>query len=103
MEEAEALCTSVAILDRGRVLAHGDIEEIRALCSNRFKGMYRENGAGNAVYGQTHAEVVGRLESLGVEEYTLARTTLEDLYLELTSKGKVDEHGEMCERCTGYR
>jgi hypothetical protein len=93
----------VAILDSGRVLAHGDIEEIRALCSHRFKGTYRENGAGNAVYGQTHAEVVGRLESLGVEEYAVARTTLEDLYLELTSKGRVDEHGEMCERCTGYR
>lgn len=93
MEEAEALCTSVAILDSGRVLAHGDIEEIRALCSNRFKGTYRENGAVNAVYGQTHDEVVGRLESLGVEEYAVARTTLEDLYLELTSKGRVDENG----------
>jgi len=92
MEEAEALCTSVAILDSGRVLAHGAIEEIRALCSNRFKGTYRENGAVNAVYGQTHAEVVGRLESLGVEEYAVARTTLEDLYLELTRKGRVDEH-----------
>jgi ABC-type multidrug transport system ATPase subunit len=93
MEEAEALCTSVAILDSGRVLAHGDIEAIRALCRHRFKGTYRENGAGNAVYAQTHAEVVGRLESLGVEEYTVARTTLEDLYLELTRKGRVDEHG----------
>jgi ABC-2 type transport system ATP-binding protein len=91
MEEAEAICSSVAILSGGRVLAKGTVEAIRGLCSNRFKGTYGTHGVVSAVYGQTHAEVVGRLEALGVEEYAVARTSLEDLYLELTSKEGTEE------------
>jgi ABC-type multidrug transport system ATPase subunit len=86
MEEAEAICSSVAILSGGRVLARGSVDAIRAGCTNRFKATYREDGAVHTLYGQTHEEVLGRIEALGIDEYAVARTSLEDLYLELTSK-----------------
>ena len=93
MEEAEALCSRIAILGRGRVLACGTVEDIRSMCSNRFKGTYQSNGDSRTVYGQTHADLLSKLESLSVEEYTLSRTTLEDLYLELTGREGTKQGG----------
>ena len=88
MEEAEALCDQVAIIDSGRILARGTVEELRALCRNRYKAIY-EGDDGNrhqVIYGQSHEQVVEALNRRGVQEFTIAKTNLEDLYLELTAR-----------------
>lgn len=91
MEEAEALCSQVAILSAGRILAKGTVEEIRSLCRNRFKATYEENGESRILYGETHQDVVYQIERLGVAEYVVAKTSLEDLYVELTGKQREPE------------
>ena len=87
MEEAEALCDEVAIIDFGRILARGTVEELRARCRNRYKATFgSENGNQRQVlYGQSHEEVAGELARRGIQEFSIAKTNLEDLYLELTS------------------
>jgi ABC-2 type transport system ATP-binding protein len=88
MEEAEALCHQVAILGNGRVLAKGTVEEIRSLCKHRFKATYEDDGTARSIYGATHEDVVNEIERLGVPEYAVTKTSLEDLYLELTATPK---------------
>jgi ABC-2 type transport system ATP-binding protein len=84
MEEAEALCSRVAIMALGRIVAVGSVEEIRSLCRNRFKATYEEEGEPRVIYGETHQDVVAEVEARGIIEYALTKTSLEDLYLELT-------------------
>ncbi|MGH2602840.1 MAG: ABC transporter ATP-binding protein, partial [Dehalococcoidia bacterium] len=93
MEEAEALCSRVAILGGGRILAMGSVEEVRALCRHRFKATYEQNGQSHTLYGGTHQEVVTAIEGLGVAEYAVAKTNLEDIYLELTGRARESKHG----------
>lgn len=93
MDEAEALCDSVAVIGNGRILAKGSIEELRGLCRNRYKATY---GAGNGLrrqtlYGDTHEAVVDELARHDIQEYTIGKTTLEDVYLELTSHSLQEE------------
>lgn len=88
MDEAETLCDQVAVIGGGRILATGSIEELRGLCRNRYKATHGEgNGLRHrTVYGDTHEAVVEELARQGVQEYAIGKTTLEDLYLELTSR-----------------
>jgi ABC-2 type transport system ATP-binding protein len=88
MEEAETLCDKVAIIGTGRILAMGTIEELRGLCRNRYKATYGDgNGSDReTVYGPTYDAVVSELGRRGVQEYSVGKTTLEDLYLELTAR-----------------
>ena len=86
MDEAEALCNEIAFIARGRILALGTVEQIRAGCQNRFRATWDADGTQHAVLGPTQQHVVAKLEELGVLEYTLGRSTLEDIYLELTGE-----------------
>jgi ABC-type multidrug transport system ATPase subunit len=90
MEEAEALCSRVAILGAGRILANGTVDEIRSLCRNRFKATFEDDGQQHTLYGGTHQEVVAAVERLGLAEYAVMKTSLEDLYIELTAKTPED-------------
>jgi ABC-2 type transport system ATP-binding protein len=91
MEEAEALCDQVAILGLGRVLAKGSVDNIRSLCRNQFKATFQVNGTARTVLGKTHADVAQEVEAMGIPEYSLTKTSLEDLYLELTARTKGQE------------
>ncbi len=87
MDEAEELCDTIAVIGSGRILAQGTIEELRGLCTNRYKAAFAgRNGGREIVYGRTHDEVVSQVADLGVQEYSLVRASLEDLYLELTGR-----------------
>jgi ABC-type multidrug transport system ATPase subunit len=88
MEEAEAICDRVAIIARGSIRAEGTVEELRSLCRNRYKATFgEENGVKRrTVYGSTLEEVAVELARLDIHEYAIGKTTLEDLYLELTSQ-----------------
>jgi ABC-2 type transport system ATP-binding protein len=88
MEEAEELCDEVALISGGRIYVQGTVEHLRAQCRNRFKATYEEDGNGRAlVHGQTSDEVLAELARRGVETFSLSKSSLEDVYLELTAEG----------------
>ena len=88
MEEAEALCDQVAVMGGGRILAMGTIEELRGLCRNRYKATFGEANGNQrqTLYGSTYEDVAAELARRDIHEYAIGKTTLEDLYLELTSR-----------------
>ncbi len=88
LAEAEVLSDLVAVIGKGRILAEGTIEDVRALCRNRFKATFGDdNRSVETIYGQTRDEVLAALRRREIDEYSLTRTSLEDLYLELTGDG----------------
>jgi ABC-2 type transport system ATP-binding protein len=116
LEEAEVLCDRVAIMDHGRILEEGTVEE---LVSRRFKdravrfdaveglgderlaampgvsSVKHENGE-ILVYTRDVAGTIGAVlaacEALGVEPANLSvrRATLEDVFLDLTGRALRD-------------
>ena len=88
LDEAEVLSDLVAVIGKGQILAEGTIEYVRALCRNRFKATFGEDSRSTeTIYGQTRDEVLATLQQCEIYEYALTRTSLEDLYLELTGDG----------------
>ena len=92
MEEAESLSERVGIISQGRLVALGTVEELHTRISNRFKLTYRLADTDDyphrrtTVYGRTVDELHRRIEELGLEEYDIAKTNLEDIYLELAKQ-----------------
>jgi ABC-2 type transport system ATP-binding protein len=116
LEEAEVLCDRVAIMDHGKILEEGTVEE---LVSRRFReravrfdaidglgdsqlqampgvtSVKREEGEVLVYTGDVAATIGGILaaaESLGVEPSNLGirRATLEDVFLDLTGRALRD-------------
>ncbi|MCA9526614.1 MAG: ABC transporter ATP-binding protein, partial [Myxococcales bacterium] len=84
MEEVEALCEQVAIMDRGRLLA-----------SDRLAGLLGGDGTGFTLEaaGPVDADrVQAALAAAGIDaRVTPARQTLEQVFLGLTGRGLRDE------------
>ena len=117
LEEAEVLCDRVAIMDHGKILEEGTVEE---LVSRRFKeravrfdaidglgderlaalpgvsSVKRENGEVARLHRATSrrrsAALLAAAEELGVEPANLGvrRATLEDVFLDLTGRALRD-------------
>ncbi len=117
MEEADELCDRVAIMDRGRIVALGDPEELKRRYGGRAKvvvyprlkladkveealsGMGLEpsrTGEGLVVEADDPAELVPSLISelsvrgLGPERVEIRSPTLEDVFLNLTGRPLVE-------------
>jgi len=87
MEEAEALCDSIALVSGGRIIARGTLDDLRARCREPYRATY-ENGAGGAsIGGQTPELVLAELARRGITTFSLGKARLEDVYLELTGEG----------------
>ena len=92
MEEAESLSERVGIISQGRLVAVGTVETLHASIRNRFKLTYRLPESTSyphehiTIYGRTRDELHTRIDELGLEEYDIAKTNLEDIYLELTKQ-----------------
>jgi ABC-type multidrug transport system ATPase subunit len=86
MEEAEELCDEIALISAGRIHVQGTVEDLRAHCRNRFKATYEEGSAQATIAGGTSEEVLRELRRRGVEEFTLTKASLEDVYMELTAE-----------------
>ena len=87
MEEAEALCDRVGIIQRGRLLALDTVPNLRATHGYEFKVTYTDDGdhrEPQTLYGKDDRELVERVRALGVRQFSVARTSLEDVYLALT-------------------
>ncbi len=86
MDEAEVLCDEVAVIHGGRIYAQGTVDDLRARCRSRYKATFNNGDGRTAIMGQSSDEVLAELRRRGVEEFHLAKTSLEDVYLELTTE-----------------
>jgi len=114
MEEAEALCERLAILDHGRVIAQGTLEELRGILGDRdllrLNGSFDPERAGRVLSAFEDLEIVQstgdqltlsvreaskRLPAIFAElglaggevrETTLTRPSLESVFIRLTGK-----------------
>jgi ABC-2 type transport system ATP-binding protein len=87
MDEAEALCDRVGIIQDGRLLALDSVAKLRSDHGFEFKVTYYPNGStegGQTLYGADDRELVSRVREMGFQQFSVARTTLEDVYLALT-------------------
>ena len=114
MEEAESLCHRLAVMDHGRLIAQGSLEELRALHGERallrLTGSFEPEAARAALLAQPELEIVQLEESLltlslrdassrlpaiftalsgagaEVRGTTLTRPSLESLFIQLTGR-----------------
>ncbi len=114
MEEAETLCDRIAIIDHGKLIAQGSLQELRSLTGERdilrLAGTFPIEPVGTAIRSLEDAEVVQmdsemlmlslrgasqRLPDLfdaisgaggEVKETTLTQPSLESLFIKLTGK-----------------
>ena len=95
MEEAEALCDRVGIISNGRLLALDSVEGLKSTYGFDFKIAYSVNGDSGTtktMYGKDDHDLVERVRAMGIRQFSVGRTTLEDVYLALT--GEEVERGE---------
>lgn len=100
MEEAERLSDRIGIINAGRLIAFGTVAELVARLHESYRLSYHEPGdpAGDLRVHRyaTFAEVQAHTERHRLSEYSIARASLEDVYLELTGElFPSDEPAEM--------
>jgi ABC-2 type transport system ATP-binding protein len=112
MEEAQDLCDRIAIVDRGKLLAIGTLEELRALVGEkdlvRLTGRFDPPNAARALEGMDDVELLnvsndtitiaargasrklpaifGALQAADIQETTLSVPSLESLFIKLTGR-----------------
>ena len=91
MDEAEALSDRVGIINDGRMLTIDSVDSLRNAHKLEFTATFQSSdGETHTIYGGTSRELSERLRGQGVEEFTIARANLEDVYLALTGEGIPD-------------
>ena len=94
MEEAEELCDRVGIISQGRMLALDTVASLRSAHGFDFKITYSANGSdgpSKTIYGKDDRELVERVRDMGIRQFSVSRTTLEDVYLALTNGENPDD------------
>ncbi|MCZ6865813.1 MAG: ABC transporter ATP-binding protein [Chloroflexi bacterium] len=85
MEEAEVLCDRVGIMYRGSIREMDTIAGLRGLHAGEFKLTYTPDGKESenieTIYGETDQELVDQARAMGIEEFAISKTSLEDVYL----------------------
>ena len=96
MEEAEALCDRVGIIQDGRFVALDTVSNLRLSHGYAYKITYMTNGFGGepvTLYGSDDQQLVKQVRAQGQDDFTLSRTNLEDVYLALTSNQEGSNEG----------
>ena len=90
MEEAENLCERIAFINRGKILADGSLQQLRARFPNKYRVSYL-NGGGQP--GAPHVEFFPDFSAAQdfitakqLGEYQLATASLEDVYFSLVGE-----------------
>ncbi len=86
MEEAEALCDRVGIIQEGRLLALDTVANLRASLGFEYKVTFGDAAKPETIYGGDAAALAEQGRAKGMDEYSLSRTTLEDVYLAVTKQ-----------------
>ena len=88
MEEAETLCDRIGIIRDGRLISLDTIANLRSSIGHEYKLVYESSEGQQTVYGDNHLALAARLRDQGVDEYSVMRTSLEDVYLALTRQSR---------------
>ena len=88
MEEAEELCDRVAIIQDGSLLALDTVGNLHAAHGYRYKITFTTTAGTRSLHGNDDRQLVARVQAMGIDQYSLTRTTLEDVYLGLTGGGQ---------------
>ena len=83
MEEAEALCSRVGIIQQGSLRALDTIENLYAAYGYDYKVTFATADGSETLYGSDDRELVRQVQERGIDQYSVSRTTLEDVYLGL--------------------
>lgn len=87
IEEAESLCDRVAIINHGKLVALGTVEELRSIIG-RVAVEYAEGNTQTVRYFPTRDAAKAYSATLGDIYFNIRRTTLEDVFLELTGEDR---------------
>ncbi len=87
IEEAESLCDRVAIINHGRMVATGTVDELRDTIG-RLTVEVNAGGRLTSRHFHTREEAREYASTLGDEYVNIRRTTLEDVFLELTGEDR---------------
>ena len=87
IEEAESLCDRVAIINHGRLVAVGTVDELRDIIG-RVAVEYVEENRQIVRYFRTRDAAKEYSSTLGDIYFNIRRTTLEDVFLELTGEDR---------------
>ena len=93
MEEAEMLCDRVGIVQNGSLLTLDTVESLKAAYGYQYKIIFDSAAGTETVYGSDDRTLVQQVQAKGIRQYTVARTTLEDVYLSLTRERQKPDHG----------
>jgi ABC-2 type transport system ATP-binding protein len=111
LEEAEALCDDVAVIDQGRVIEQGSPDDLRAKYGHRRVvivpehlpdafdlGQFSKDARGRLVLEAPQPtgpmrDMLRRLDTAGVEvlDLEVGQSRLEDVFVELTRRGELKE------------
>jgi ABC-2 type transport system ATP-binding protein len=87
MEEAERLCDRIAIVDQGRVLALGTLDELVRTHGGDAQLSIERAGQTEFLHGDDPVRLLGEALALGpVDTFQLRRPTLEQVFLKLTGR-----------------
>jgi len=84
IEEAEALCNRVAIIDHGKIVTKGTVDELRDSIGRITVDTTSDDGKRRMEYFPDIATAKEFAHTLGDRLYNIRRTTLEDVFLEVT-------------------
>ena len=84
IEEAESLCNRVAVIDHGKLIALGTVDELRDRIGRISVETTDDDGKRRIVYFKDMASAKAYSQTLDDKLFNIRRTSLEDVYLELT-------------------
>ena len=84
IEEAETLCDRVAIIDHGKLIAIGTVDELRDMIGRISVETTWDDGRRRKEYFPSIQEAKEFSQTLGDKLFNIRRTSLEDVFLELT-------------------
>ena len=87
MLEADELCDRVGIVQNGSLLAHDTVASLKTAHGYEYKITFDAEEGVETVYGSDDRTLVEQVQGRGIRQYSVSKTTLEDVYLGLTRKG----------------
>lgn len=97
MEEAETLCDRIGVIQDGRLIALDTIANLRASIGHEYKLVYETSEGPQTLLGDDHLALADQLRAQGIDEYSVMRTSLEDVYLALTQKTRNEGEADAAE------
>lgn len=92
MEEAQRICDRIAIIDRGRLLALGTVDELLRAHGGRSRLIAGADGGERVVETDDPLAELARLQAAGsLREFRVERPDLESVFLHLTGRTLRDE------------